>query len=97
MRLSEPEGEAASAAKAAEVVSEQRASRERLALMSASDPPTVPVASVSGRPKKARPVPTPKRVSAPKLSVRLMVRWGLVFAVLFLTGVAGAILLNKVH
>jgi eukaryotic-like serine/threonine-protein kinase len=97
MRLSEPEGEAASAAKAAEVVSEQRASRERLALMSASDPPTVPVASVSGRPKKARPVPTPKPVSAPKLSVRLMVRWGLVFAVLFLTGVAGAILLNKVH
>jgi serine/threonine protein kinase len=96
-RLREPGAEAASAAKAAEVVSEQRASRERLALMSASDAPTVPVASVSGRPQKVRPAPLPEPVRAPKLSTGRMLRWGLVFVVLFLTGVVGALLLVNVR
>jgi serine/threonine protein kinase len=96
-RLSEPEGEAASAAKAAEVVSEQRASRERLALMSASDAPTVPVASVSGRPQKVRPASLPEPVRAPKLSKDRMLRWGLVFVVLFFAGVVGALLLRNVR
>ena len=97
-RLAEAEGDAGSAARAAEAATEQRASRERLALMSASDEPTVPVPSVSGRHLKARPAPPPLPPEGRgELSVDRLLRWGLVGVVVFFIGVEGALLLRSLH
>jgi hypothetical protein len=92
-RLSSNDGDTAPAAKAAQVVSEQRASRERLALMSASEEPTAPTPSVSGRPRKTAATPV---VSPPLAPTRdQWLRWGLVLAVFFAVGMVGAALLLR--
>jgi eukaryotic-like serine/threonine-protein kinase len=96
-RLAEADGEAASTARAAETATEQRASRERLALMSASDEPTVQMASVSGRHRKPLPAPPPPPVRHLELSVDRLLRWGLVGVVVFFIGVVGALLLLRLH
>jgi eukaryotic-like serine/threonine-protein kinase len=93
-RLSETEGDAAPAAKAALVVSEQRASRERLALMSASEEPTAPAPSVSGRPRKAASSPLPAPLSSEQTRDRWL-RRGLILAAFFAVGMAGAALLAR--
>jgi serine/threonine protein kinase len=93
-RLSGTEGDAAPAAKAAQVVTEQRASRERLALMSASEEPTVPVMAVSGRHHK--PVPAPP--SAVVLSGQARDRWlrrGLLLTLCFVVGMVVAVLVAR--
>jgi len=92
-RLSSNDGDTAPAAKAAQVVSEQRASRERLALMSASEEPTAPTPSVFGRPRKTAATPV---VSPPLVPTRdQWLRWGLVLAVFFAVGMVGAALLLR--
>jgi eukaryotic-like serine/threonine-protein kinase len=96
-RRLEADGEAASTARAAETATEQRASRERLALMSASDEPTVQLASVSGRPHKARPARALPPVRASAFPVERLLRWGLVLVVVFFIGVVGALLLLRLH
>jgi serine/threonine protein kinase len=92
-RLSGTESDAAPAAKAAQVVSEQRASRERLALMSASDEPTAPAPAVSGRPRKEPPSPLPARRL--ELSRDRWLRWGLILTAFFAVGMVGAALLAR--
>jgi eukaryotic-like serine/threonine-protein kinase len=96
-RLAEADGEAASVARAAEAATEQRASRERLALMSASDEPTVPVASVSGRPHKPRPAPRPLPTHRMEFPVDRLLRWGLLGVVVFFIGVAGMLIIHSLH
>jgi eukaryotic-like serine/threonine-protein kinase len=96
-RLAEADGEAASTARAAEAATEQRASRERLALMSASDEPTVQMASVSGRPRKPLPAPVPPPIRPLDMSVERLLRWGLVGVVVFFIGVVGALVLLRLH
>jgi len=94
-RLSETEGDAAPAAKAAQVVTEQRASRERLALMSASEEPTAPAPAppVAARPRKAAPANLPKLPSE-KARDRWL-RVGLGLSVCFAVGmVLAAVLLH---
>jgi hypothetical protein len=94
-RLAETHGDAASSARAAEVVDEQRAARERLALMSASDEPTAPTPAVSGRPRKAAKAPSPTLALA--LPVDRLLRWGFALIAVFFVGVAGALLLARLH
>ncbi len=96
-RLAEADGEAASTARAAEAATEQRASRERLALMSASEEPTVQLPSVTGRPRKARPAPALPPVRAPAFPVERLLRWGLVVVVVFFIGVVAELLLLRLH
>jgi eukaryotic-like serine/threonine-protein kinase len=93
-RLPGTEGDAAPAAKAAQVVTEQRASRERLALMSAGEEPTAPAPSVSGRPRKTASTPV---VAAPaSLAPRdKWLRLGLLLAVFFAVGMAAAALVFR--
>ena len=76
------------------MVTEQRASRERLALMSASEEPTVPVMAVSGRHHK--PVPAPP--SAVVLSGQARDRWlrrGLLLTLCFVVGMVVAVLVAR--
>ena len=96
-RLAEADGEAATTARAAETATEHRASRERLALMSASDEPTVQLTSVSGRPHTPRPARALPSVRASAFPVDKMLRWGLIFAVLFGIGMVCELLLWRVH
>jgi eukaryotic-like serine/threonine-protein kinase len=93
------EADAAPAAKAAQAVTEQRASRERLALMSASEEPTLQMPAVSGRPRKvaleqAAASPAPQ---GPKFWQRTLVQYAGAAVVVFLVGVLAAVLLLKVH
>jgi hypothetical protein len=94
-RLSGPEADAAPAAKAAQVVSEQRASRERLALMSASEEPTSPVPAVTGRPQKAAVAATSRPARPKEAPVDRWLRRGLVLVVFFAVGMVGALLLLR--
>ncbi len=97
--LATAEADAAPAAKAAQAVTEQRASRERLALMSASDEPTLQMPAVSGRPRK---VPLAQAPAGPapqglKFWQRTLVQYAGAAVVVFLVGVLAAVLLLKVH
>jgi eukaryotic-like serine/threonine-protein kinase len=81
---------------AARAVAEQRGARERLALMSATDAPTVPVSSVSSPPRR---VPHP-RVVPVRWSALPRDRWlrlGLVIAIFFVIGIIGGVLLLRAH
>ncbi len=97
--LAAVEADAAPAANAAQAVSEQRASRERLALMSATEEPTVPVPSVSDRPRKVPLSPTPARPapSVPKFWRLKLVQYAGAAVAVFLVGMLAAVLLLKVH
>ena len=96
-RLAEADGEAASTARAAEAATEQRASRERLALMSASDEPTVQLPSVSGAPGSPVPRRRYRRFGASAFPVEKLLRWGLVGVVVFFIGVVAELLLLRLH
>jgi hypothetical protein len=80
---------------AARAVAEQRPARERLALMSASEDPTAPVPSVSGRPRRSAPA----AVARPWLRGQRdrYLRWGLLLAVFFAVGMFGAVMLSRAH
>jgi serine/threonine protein kinase len=81
---------------AARAVAEQRVARERLALMSATDAPTVPVRAVSTPPRRApRPQVAPVRVG--EMSRDRWLRWGLLIAVCFVLGILGGVLLFRTH
>lgn len=97
-RLTAGEADLAPAAKAAQTVTDQRASRERLALMSASEEPTVPVPAVSGR----RKVPVAPEVARPaQPAVKFWQSWRVLLAAVVLAGLLigglAAVLLSKVH
>ncbi len=98
-RMAAVETDAAPAASAAQAVTEQRASRERLALMSATEEPTVPVPSVSGRPRKVPLSPAPARPAprGPKFWELRLVQYAGAAVAVFLVGVLAAVLLLKVH
>ncbi|MGO9830141.1 MAG: serine/threonine-protein kinase [Myxococcaceae bacterium] len=90
--------DAAPAAKAAQAVTEQRASRERLALMSAAEEPTAPAPAVSGRPRRAAVAPTaPVQPPKPKPWQQKRFQFAAVVALAFLIGGLAAALLSKVH
>jgi hypothetical protein len=77
--------------------SEQRASRERLALLSATEEPTVPTPAVSGRPRKVPAAPLPaKRTTAPFWQ-RRRVQLAAALALALVLGAAFAALLSQVH
>jgi eukaryotic-like serine/threonine-protein kinase len=86
-------GDAAPAAKAAQVVTEQRASRERLALMSAAEEPTAPAPAVVSRAHTTAPAPLKPLPS--ELSRDRWLRWGLVLTLFFVVGMLGAVLLLR--
>jgi eukaryotic-like serine/threonine-protein kinase len=92
-RLSGNGGDAAPTAKAAQVVTEQRASRERLALMSASEEPTAPAPAVAARAHTTAPAPLKPLPS--ELSRDFWLRVGLVLTVFFVVGMLGAVLLFR--
>jgi serine/threonine protein kinase len=94
-RLSESEGDAAPAAKAAQVVTEQRASRERLALMSAGEEPTAPAPAVPGRQRKPAPSPAPANGLSRDAARDRWLRRGLVLTVFFVVGMVSALLLLR--
>ncbi|MGO9767655.1 MAG: serine/threonine-protein kinase [Myxococcaceae bacterium] len=98
-RLAAPESDAAPAAKAAQAVTEQRASRERLALMSAAEEPTAPAPAVSGRPRRvvAAPQATPVQPPRQRPWQKRRFQFAAVVALAFLIGGLAAALLSRVH
>jgi serine/threonine protein kinase len=95
-RLSESEGDAAPTAKAAQVVTEQRASRERLALMSASEEPTAPAPAVAGRQSKPSPAAAPAGVRSRDMARDRWLRRSLMWTLFFVVGMLSALLLYRV-
>jgi hypothetical protein len=89
------EADAVPAEKVAQAASEQRASRERLALMSASEEPTVQRPAVPPRPKKVRPASPP--VGAEKTLVDKVLLLTLVAVFVISLGLVAAVLLARSH
>ncbi len=99
-RLAASESEAAPPASAAPAVTtEHRASRERLALMSASEEPTSPTPAVSGRPRKlpAPPPPAPAKRHLKQLWQKKWLQFAAAGAAAVLLGVLFAVLLHQLH